>query len=147
MARYTEKQLSADVDRFNQRLLAAGVMWQFFHNPRNGYQAVDYFECDATGKQSGDGMHNVGCGTPREVLGFCESKYYELVNRAERERREERLKAFADCPQDKAEAVAHLVLNLLQVPHPQNRIDTARGTKTVVGLGRCIVDIVGGQLL
>ena len=78
--RYTERMLRDTVDEINKRLRDEGSIWRFHWSPRNGYQAVDRYEVkEGQGDEyKGQGVYNVGCGTPREVNTYCWQEYRSL---------------------------------------------------------------------
>lgn len=87
MARYTISDLRADLEEINAGLAEAGAMVRFIEQGRNGYQAVDEYEVDATGERVGTHVtRNIGCGTSREVSEYAYDAYYGVLNNLERQR-------------------------------------------------------------
>ena len=65
MARYTQKALQTDVDRYNGYVTSDELSdSQYYIRPRNGYCAIDFINNDRQNYNN----ENVGCGSPRECL-------------------------------------------------------------------------------
>ncbi len=71
--RFTEKRLREEVAQINGHLREAGILWRLHWSPRNNYQAVDRYPITSNDADAyrGQGVYNVGCGTPREVADWC----------------------------------------------------------------------------
>ena len=82
--RFTEKALREEIYEINGKLRESGILWRIHWNPRNGYQAADRYEIESNEDDSykGQGVYNIGCGTPREVSGWCWEEYYRLERAA-----------------------------------------------------------------
>jgi len=80
--RFTEKALREEIDEINDRLRALEILWRFHHHPRNNYQAADRYEIESNEDDAykGQGVINIGYGTPREVWGWCWDELYKLEN-------------------------------------------------------------------
>lgn len=80
MSYFTITNLREVVAEYNSSLLEHGVGLQFFIHGRNGYQAVDEYQTDSKGKWISTVCENVGCGTSREVAGYCKERFNHILN-------------------------------------------------------------------
>jgi hypothetical protein len=93
--RFTVKRLRENLEEMNQRLAEAGSEIQFLLSPRNNYQAVDEIAVDREGKRIGSGcVRNVGCGTSREVDGYCWDRFYQIINQIDRDAKDAEIAAL-----------------------------------------------------
>lgn len=93
MARFTVRNLRESLEEINEGLAEAGADVRFGLFPRNNYQAVDEYEVDSEGNRTGSGCRrNVGCGTSKEVNGYCWDAYYAIINRMNREEKDAEIK-------------------------------------------------------
>lgn len=85
--RYTAKRLAERIETINGWLENDGSLIRFECGGRNGYNAVDEYSVDLNGKRIGSGCNrNVGCGTPRECVGYAEQAYSNEISRMRREK-------------------------------------------------------------
>lgn len=79
-SRFTITDLREAVEEYNRRLLEEGARIQFREHGRNNYQAVDEYDTDEHGVALTSSSRNVGCGTSREVNGYCDTRFYNIIN-------------------------------------------------------------------
>ena len=93
--RFTVKRLRENLEEMNRGLAEAGSKIRFNLSPRNNYQAVDETAVDREGKRIGHGcVRNVGCGTSREVDGYCRERYYQILSQIDRDAKDAEIKAL-----------------------------------------------------
>jgi len=84
MTRYTPKRLDEDINKINGWLEDCGSTRRLESQGRNGYQAIDQFSVDESGKRVGSWIdRNIRCGTSREcheaALEFYHAEYSTKV--------------------------------------------------------------------
>ena len=80
MTRYTPKKLHEDIEKINEWLEDCKSTKRIECGGRNGYQAVDQYSVDESGKRLGSWVdRNIRCGTSREcheaALEFYHAEY------------------------------------------------------------------------
>lgn len=101
--RYTEKQLKADIDRYNGYLEEFGIDRRFRWGHRNDYNAVDLYD------GSGACLRNTETGSPRECNASMGNAYRELRRQHEVEKQIAMDKRNADLMKEAADCIGELV--------------------------------------
>lgn len=77
MTRFTITRLREEIAEMNESLAEINAPVRFVEQGRNGYQAVDEHEVNGDGSLASC-SRNVGCGSSREVAGYCWARYYQI---------------------------------------------------------------------